>query len=149
MLIERLKEDMKTAMKAGEKLRLETIRILLAEVKNLQVSKGNIHFELEEGDVLGLVAKALKKREESAQIYRDNNRPELAEKELAEAEIIRAYLPAAMTREETEQVVVEAIATVGATGKRDMGKVMGAIMARYKGRIDGKLVQEIVGAKLP
>jgi uncharacterized protein YqeY len=149
MLIERLKEDMKAAMKAGEKLRLDTIRMLLAESKNLQVSKGNIHAELEEGDVLALLGKALKRREEAAQVYRDNNRPELAEKERAEAEIIRAYLPKGLTREETIAAVEAAIAAVGATGKRDLGKVMGAVMAQYKGRIDGKLVQEIVGSKLP
>lgn len=148
-MLEKIKDDMKDAMKAGDKLKVSTLRMMISEIKNLQIEKGGVNVELEEADILTLIQRGVKKRNEAAKSFRDGERTEMAEKEEAEAKILQAYLPEALTGEELEKAVEEAIASTDAQTKRDMGKVMGFVMGKYRGRVDGKSVQAIVMAKLP
>ena len=145
-MIEKIREDVKAAMKAGDKVRLGVLRMTLAELKNLQIAKGG---DLEEGDILAALQKAVKKRDEAAAAFRKGGRDDSAAKEDTEAEVLRGYLPRALSPEELEQAVDEAIAEVGATGRRDLGNVMKTIMGRHRGRVDGKQVQALVASKLP
>ncbi len=144
-MIEKIQQEMKAAMKAGEKLKLGVLRMTLSELKNAAIAKGG---ELDEGEILATIQKAVKKREEAAAAFRDGGREEQAATEEAEAEMLRAYLPDKLSPEELEKVVDEVIAETGATSKREMGQVMKEIMARYRGRVDGKEVQGLVASKL-
>ncbi len=140
-----LLEDMKTAMKAGDKVRLETIRGLRAQLKNAQIEKGG---ELADDEVQQVLNNAAKKRKEAIEQYRALGRQERADMEARELEIIESYLPAQMTPEEIAAVVESTIARVKPESIKDLGKVMGALMPQLKGKADGKLVQQIVREKL-
>jgi uncharacterized protein YqeY len=142
-MMERIADDMKLAMKAGDKLRLETLRTLKAAFLEKQVEKrpaGAITPE----DEIGVLNSALKKRKESIEIFRNNGRPELADQEEKEAAIIQEYLPAQLSGAEVEAAVKMVITALGATSTKDFGKVMPAVMKDLKGRADGKLIQETV-----
>ncbi|RMG67552.1 MAG: GatB/YqeY domain-containing protein [Calditrichaeota bacterium] len=141
----RLLEDMKAAMKSGDKLRLETIRGLRSQLKNKQIEKGA---ELSEDEVLQVLMSAVKRRREAIEQYRAGGREDLVEKESRELEIIQSYLPQPLSQEELNQIIEEAIQTAQASSPRDMGKVMGLVMPRVKGRAEGKLVQQLVREKL-
>ncbi len=143
--IQQLKADMKAAMKAREKDKLQTIRTLLASLKNARIDKGD---DLDEDDVVSVLSTEAKKRREAAEAYAEGGRQELADKEEAELEVIKGYLPPEMTDEEAEALVDEAIAKTGASSKADMGKVMGYVMPKVKGRYDGSKVKDIVLGKL-
>ncbi len=142
---EQLMEDMKAAMKAGDKLRLETIRGLRSQIKNAEIDKGR---ELSEEEVIQVLMNAAKKRKESIELYRQGNRMDRAEEESRELEIIQEYLPEQMSEEEIARLVDKVIKEVNASSPKDMGKVMGKIMPQVKGRADGKVVQKIVQQKL-
>jgi uncharacterized protein YqeY len=141
----KLLDDMKSAMKSGDTVRLETIRMLRAQLKNASLGKQEA---LPEQDVLAILAKEAKKRKESIELYRQGGREDLVESETKELEIIEAYLPAALTEQEIDEIIGEAIQQSGATGVSDMGKVMGRVMSRVKGRADGKMIQNRVRQKL-
>ena len=145
-MIERIRTDMKAALKAGEKLRLAALRMTLAELHNAAIRKGD---ELDEGESLATIQKCVKKREEATAAFREGGREEQAAAEEAEAEVLRDYLPSRLSPEELEAAIDEAIASTGAAGKRDFGKVMQEIMGRHRGRVDGKEVQALVCSKLP
>lgn len=145
MLIDTLTEDMKAAMKARDTARLGVLRMTLSEVKNARIEKGS---DLTDDDVIQVIRRAVKKREEAAEAFRGGNRPELAESETREAEILTAYLPQMITGPELEAIVAAAVAETGATSPREMGKVMKAVMAVHGSRVDGKEVQALVRAKL-
>ena len=136
---------MKTAMKSGDKIRLQTIRGLRAQLKNAQIDKGDTLSEEEELQVL---MSAVKKRKESIEQFRAVNRPDRAEEEEQEMRIIQEYLPEQMSEEEIARLIDRVISEVQATSPRDMGKVMGKIMPMVKGKADGKLVQRMVQQKL-
>jgi uncharacterized protein YqeY len=136
---ERIQNDLKEAMKAGDKERTSTLRMLLAELKNERIRAGR---EVGEEDFLGVVQKAVKQRQDAAEQYRNGNRPELAEKEEREGKILGGYLPAAASEDEVRAAIVELVRAEG-LGPKDLGKVMGAILPRFKGRIDGKVVQRL------
>ncbi|NOX37157.1 MAG: GatB/YqeY domain-containing protein [Calditrichaeota bacterium] len=144
-LEKQLLEDMKAAMKSGDKLRLETIRSLRAQLKNAQIEKGG---ELSEEEQIQVLMKAAKKRKESIEQFRAVGREDRAQIEAQELAIIEAYLPQQMSEDEISRLVDQIIQEVGATSPRDMGRVMGTIMPKVKGRADGKLVQQIVKDKL-
>ncbi len=144
-IIEQLKSDIKDAMRAKNKSLLTTLRSLSAELKQLEVDQRR---EPTDEDAIAIVIKGIKTRQESATQYKDANRPDLEEVELAEIEILKAYQPAQMSEEEITAVVEEAIAATGATSGKDMGKVMGALMPKTKGKADGALVSKIVKEKL-
>lgn len=144
-LQEKLMNDLKEAMKARDKVRMETIRGLRAQLKNREIEKGSALNEEEEIQVL---TSAVKKRKESIEQFRAVNRPERAEEEERELRIIQQYLPEQMGEEEIARLVEEAIRETAAASLKDMGKVMGKIMPRVKGRADGRLVQSLVKKKL-
>jgi hypothetical protein len=144
-ILDALLADIKVAMKAQEKDRLLALRTLHSEIKNLELIEQK---ELNDGNVAGVVAKAIKQRMESIEQFKAANRNDLVEKEQAQADIYKKYLPAQLTKEEIEGIVAAAIAEAGAQGKQDLGKVMKIVMPQVKGRADGKLVNEIVAQKL-
>ena len=140
-----LADDMKAAMKAKDKHRLETIRMLRSELKNAQISKGE---ELAESDVLQVLSTAAKRRREAMEQYAGAGQQDRADEEKAELEIIATYLPAQLDEAAITQIVDDAIQQVGATSMKDMGALMGAVMPKLKGQADGKLVQQVVKKQL-
>lgn len=129
-VIDQVRGDMTTAMKAGEKDRVGALRLVLSELQKAQ-KDGN-------GDDLAVLRRERKRRLEAAEQFRGGGRPELAEQEEAEAKIIEGYLPAELDDSELDAMVAAAIAETGARGPKDMGQVMKAVMARAGGRADGK-----------
>ncbi len=148
-LKERLTEDIKLAMKARDKLRLETIRSLKKFVLEKEVEmrpKGQN--ELTPEQELEVLAQQAKQRRDSIEQYRQGGRDDLADKEAQELEIIETYLPAQLSSEQIGEIIDKIIVSVGAASPKDMGKVMGPAMKELKGKADGKKVQEMVKAKL-
>ncbi|HEU5162016.1 MAG TPA: GatB/YqeY domain-containing protein [Thermoanaerobaculia bacterium] len=145
-LTERIRADLTTAMKARDAARLSTLRLVQAALKNEQIEKGH---ELSDEEAEAVLRRALKQRQDSVEQYRKGSREDLAAKEEAEIVILQEYLPQLLSEVETERIIDETIARTGAESKKDMGKVMKEIMAAHKGRVDGKLVQSILGKKLP
>jgi len=144
-LMDRLGEDLKSAMKSGDKVRLETVRLLRAQLKDVVIEKQRA---LEPEEEIAVLSSAAKKRREAIEAYRNAERPDLLDQETAELAIISEYLPKALSAEELAEVVDAAIREVGATSSKDFGKVMGKVMPQVKGRADGKQVQQIVRERL-
>jgi hypothetical protein len=144
-LTERIRADLTAAMKAREAARLSTLRLVQAALKNEQIEKGH---ELSDEEAEAVLRRALKQRQDSVEQYRKGSREDLAVKEEAEIVVLQEYLPQMLSEAQTERIVDEAIAATGAASKKDMGKVMKEIMASHKGRVDGKIVQAILGRKL-
>lgn len=148
-LKERIDQDLKEAMKSGDKNRLNTIRSIRAALLEKEVSiRVGGKAELSDEQELEVVMNLAKKRKDSIQQYQDADRKDLAEIEQAELAVITTYLPAQMPDEEIEAAVRDIIAQVGATSMKDMGKVMGAAMKKLKGKADGGKVQEMVKSAL-
>ena len=145
-LTEKIRTDLTAAMKAQEKERLSVIRMLQSAVKNEQIHLGH---ELSDEEAMSVIRKAVKQRQDSIEQYSNAGRTELADKERSEMEILKTYLPAELSDEELEAGLREIVAATGAQSKKDLGKVMKEATARYKGRADGKRIQEIVGRLLP
>lgn len=145
-LSEKIRADLTEAMKAQQKERLSTLRMLQSAIKNEQINAGH---ELSDEEAMTVIRKAVKQRQDSIEQYTKGNRPELAEKEQAEMELLKAYLPPELTDDELQNGVVDIIEALGATSKKDMGRVMKEATTRYKGRVDGKKLQEIVSRLLP
>ena len=141
-------QDLKEAMKARQAERLGVIRMLKSALKNASIEKGGMDYVLDDPSALAVVRKELKKRQDSIEGFEKGNRPELAAKEKAEAEILAAYLPKPLTSEEVNQLVTAAIAETGATSKAQMGAVMKAATERAAGRADGKVLSMAVAARL-
>ena len=141
-LTQRVDEDLKSAMKAQEALKVSTLRMLKAAVSNVAIQKGKQ--SLEDGEVVEVIAKLIKQREESVAAFRQGNRPELAEKEGKEAEFLKAYLPAALSDAELRAIVQKAVQETGAAGPQGMGAVMKAVMPKVAGRADGAKVSALV-----
>ena len=145
----RIDQDLKEAMKSGDKNRINTVRAIRAAFLEKEVSlRVGGKAELNEEQELEVVMSLAKKRKDSIQQYKDAGRMDLAETEQAELSVIETYLPAQMADEEIEATVKDIIAGVGATSMKDMGKVMGAAMKQLKGKADGGKVQEIVKSAL-
>jgi uncharacterized protein len=144
-ILDTLLSDIKAAMKAQEKEKLLALRTLHSEIKNLELIDQK---ELSDANVAGVVAKAIKQRAESIEQYKAANRQDLVDTEQAQMDLFKKYLPAQLAKEEIEGIVTAAIAEVQAQGRQDMGKVMKLVMPQVKGKADGKLVNEIVAAKL-
>ena len=145
-LTEKIRADLTAAMKAQEKERLSTIRMLQSALKNEQINVGH---ELSDEEAMVVIRKAVKQRQDSIEQYTTAGRTELADKERSEMEQLKAYLPAEVSEEELESGLREIIASTGAQSKKDLGKVMKEAAARYKGRADGKKIQELVSRLLP
>ena len=144
-LLSRIEQDYITAYKAKDTLRLSVLRLVKAALKNLAVDKRRDVTEEEAVDVL---LKQAKQRQDSITQFEAGNRQDLADKEKAELELIREYLPTFLEGDALAAVVDAAMAKVNAAGPADMGKVIGAIMAEHKGKVDGKAVSDLVKAKL-
>jgi len=145
-LTEKIRADLTAAMKAQEKERLSVIRMLQSAVKNEQINLGH---ELSDEEAMSVIRKAVKQRQDSIEQYSNAGRTQLADKERSEMEILKTYLPAELSEEELESGLRDIIAATGAQSKKDLGKVMKEATAKYKGRADGKRIQEIVGRLLP
>ncbi|HEX7198003.1 MAG TPA: GatB/YqeY domain-containing protein [Dongiaceae bacterium] len=137
MLRDEINEAVKTAMKSQDKLRLSTLRLVNAAIKNADIeARGAGKEALADGDVLGLLQKLIKQRQESIELYEKGGRQELADQERAEIEVIKGFLPQQLSEAETKEAIAAAIGETGAAGMKDMGKVIGALKARYTGRMD-------------
>jgi len=141
-------QDLKEAMKAKQAERLAVIRMLKASLKNASIEKGGMDYVLDDATALAIVRKELKKRQDSIDGFEKGNRPDLAAKEKAEAEILQSYLPQPLTPEELQQLIAAVIAETGATSKAQMGAVMKAASERAAGRADGKALSAAVAAQL-
>ncbi len=135
-LLGRIQTAQKEAMKAKDSARLSTVRMILAGVKDREIALRTSGQEMTEAEVLALMGKMVKQRQESARVYDEGGRAELAEKERAEVRVIEEFLPRAMSAAEVEQAIGAAISEAGAESIRDMGKVMGILKARYTGQMD-------------
>lgn len=142
-LFDKVSEDIKKAMLARDKVRLEALRGAKKEFLEAKTAKG-ANGELSDDSATKIIVKMVKQRKESANIYKENNRPELAENELAEASVLEEYLPKQLSAEELEAELKAIIAETGAAGPRDMGKVMGIATKRLAGRAEGRLISATV-----
>jgi hypothetical protein len=136
---------MKTAMKARESLRLNAIRLIRTAIKNREIDERRA---LDDQEVIGVLSTLVKQRKESAQVYREGGRPELAEKEEQELAIIQEFLPTQLGEEEIRAIIEAAVNETGAASMKDMGKVMKVVTGKTLGRADGRLVSELVKARL-
>jgi len=142
-LLVQIQSDLVQAMKNKEETKLAVLRMLKSAMQLAQVEKGK-GGELTDEDILVLVRRLIKQRVEAAELYKNGGAEDRAAQELAEAKILEVYQPAHLGDEELEKAVAEAANSVGATGPKDMGKVMGRAMAAVKGQADGKRVQQAV-----
>ena len=146
-LEQQIQEDIKAAMRAKDAVALAARRAVKNEILLFKTSEGGAK-DVTDADVLKMIQKLIKQRKETAQVYTDNNRPELAENELAEATVMERYLPKQLSSEELEARIREIVAEVGATSIRDMGKVMGVASKRLAGVADGRAISAAVKALL-
>lgn len=142
-LFDKVSEDIKTAMLAKDKIRLEALRGVKKEFLEAKTAKG-ADGDLNDETAIKILQKMVKQRKDSAAIYVEQNRPELAEKELAEVGALEAYLPKQMSAEELEAEIKAIITQVGATSAKDMGKVMGVATKSLAGKTEGRLISETV-----
>lgn len=142
-LFDQISEDIKAAMKARDKVRLETLRNIKKVFLEAKTAPG-ANDTLEDADALKILQKLAKQGRETAQTYIDNNRQDLADEELAQAKVIEVYLPKPLSEEEIEKEVKDIIAQTGAQGMKDMGKVMGMASKKMAGRADGRAISTIV-----
>jgi uncharacterized protein YqeY len=140
MLQQDINEDLKKAIRSKEEIRLSCLRLLKASIKNKQVEKGR---DLTDEEVIGLISSAIKKGKEAVEAFRKGKREDLASKEESEIKIFQEYLPKQLGTEEIEKIVREVVSQLGATGPKDLGRVMKEAVARMAGRADGKTVNEI------
>jgi uncharacterized protein YqeY len=144
--LDRINQDLAAAMKAQQPGRLSTLRMVKAALKNREIEK---MAPLEDAESIRVLQSLVKQRRDSAEQYRQANRPELAEKEEAEICVIEQYLPAAIDEASLVRIVEEALAEIGATSARDMGRAMKAVMSKLAGQsVDGKIVNQLVKARL-
>jgi hypothetical protein len=141
----RVHEEMTAALKAGDKVRLGALRMLSAAITNREKE---LRHELSDEEVREVAGQQVKRRTESIEAFDAAGRDELADKERAEREVLRAFAPEQLSEAEVDAIVDEAIATTGASSAADLGKVMGAVMARAKGKVDGAEVQRKVRERL-
>ena len=138
---QKLMDDLKQAMRSGDKTRLSVIRLAMSAVKNAEIARRT---DLSDADILGIIAKEAKQRQESIEAFKQGNRNDLVAQEEAELAILQEYLPEQMTRQEIIAEARRSIEEVGAQGLGDKGKVMSKIIAQLKGRADGREINTIV-----
>ncbi len=159
-LIQKLNDDLKQSMRERNEIKTSTLRLLLSAIKYAELKKQDAEFNkrpdvtdlkgitLSEADILGVVAKEVKQREESIEAYKQGHRQDLVDRETAELNILKTYLPQQLSQEEIAAEARQTIAEVGAKGPSDKGKVMPKIMAKLKGKADGKKINDIVSELL-
>lgn len=153
-LKKQLLDDLKAAMKGGDKLRLSVIRMVQAAVKNKEIDArgkedNRPQDQKDDENVLGVLKTFVKQRKEAIEQFTAGGRQDLVDQEKAELEILQDYLPQQMSSEELEKIVAAVISESGATSKKDMGKVMKEVIAKTQGQADNKVISELVKAKLP
>lgn len=144
-LKQKLTDDLKQAMRSGDKAKRSTIRLLMAAISNAEIAR---QAALEEADVLGIIAKEVRQRHESIEAFKQGNRQDLVAQEEAELAVLQEYLPEQMTREEIVAAARRVIEEVGAGGPADKGKVMPKLIAQLKGRADGREINAVVSELL-
>lgn len=147
-LNEQIEKDYVAAYKGKNQVRLNVLRLLKTAVKNRLVDLCRPNGSLDDSELMDVIIKQAKQRQDSIEQYRQANRPDLADREAVELEILNAYLPQKMNADELARVIEDAIAKTGASGPRDMGKVMGMILGAHKGQVDGKELSEAVKKRL-
>lgn len=144
-LHQRIQEDLREAVKNRATSRVAALRFVLSMIRNEEIAKRR---DLEEQEMIGVIQREVKKREESIRIYGQAARSDLVQKEMEEREILRTYLPAPLNEEELEKLIQEALKTSQITSVKEIGKVMKIVMADARGRVDGRRVEEKVKALL-
>ena len=143
MLLEKIKNDLTAALKKEDKARASALRFLLADIQNKEIELKK-RGKLSDEEVVAVIRRQVKQHQESIEAYQKGKREDLVKKEKDELAILKKYLPQAMPPQELEKIVKETIEATGASSPQDFGKVMGAVMAKVKGRADGKAVSEVV-----
>jgi len=144
MTKEQLQQELKIAMLARDEVKKSVLRMLISAISYYEIEKGGAGYSAPPEDILTVIQKQAKQRKDSIAQYNSGGRPELAAKEQEELALLQTYLPTEMTEEEIKILVQEAILQSGATSFQDIGKVMGALMPKVKGKADGNLVNKIV-----
>ena len=144
-MFDQIPNDMKTALKNGEKVKANTLRLLISKLKNKAIEVGS---SLDDKQILQVIQRTAKQHKESIRMYKDGNREDLVEQEQAELDIVERYLPSMMSEEEVNIVVESIIQETGATTMADFGKVMPQVMKKGAGKIDGSIAQSILKSKL-
>ena len=140
-LKQKLADDLKQAMKAGDKTRRSVIRLLMAAIINTEIARQT---DLNDADILGVIAKDVRQHQESIEAFKQGDRPDLVTQEEAELAILKEYLPQQMTREEVVETARRVIEEVGAQGPGDKGKVMPRLIGQLKGKADGREINAVV-----
>jgi uncharacterized protein YqeY len=145
-VLDRIKSDLKAAMRGGDAIAVATLRMLIAAFQYARIEAGH---DLGETEVLAVLERAVKTRREAIEQFEKGGRADLADKERAEIAVVQRYLPEALSPEAVAAAVDALIRELGATGKKDLGRVMKEFMARHRGRVDGKAVNALIAARLP
>lgn len=148
MLKQKMLDDLKAAMKAGDTVKRDALRMLDSMIKNVEIEKQKRETGLTDEEAQEVISRAVKQRKDAVAQYTAGGRADLAEKENKEIEILMAYLPEQMSEDAVREIVKSAISQTGAAGMSDIGKVMGPTMAKLKGQTDGNLVKKIVEEEL-
>lgn len=148
MLKQQLRDQLKESMFAKDELRTSVLRMLISAITYYEIQKGGAGYEATDEDVLTVIDKQVKQRKDSIEQFEKAGRQELADKEKKELELLEKYLPEQMSEDEVRELVKQAIQQTGATSPADMGKIMGALMPKVKGKADGSLVSKIVKESL-
>ena len=144
-MIERLRSDLNAAMKAGDEISVRVLRMVISDLHNRKIAARE---DLTEEQVIAALRTAVKQRQEAAELFAEGGRQDRADAELAEIEVVKEYLPNLLEGDELSAAVDEVIADTGALSPSDMGKVMGELMSRHQGRIDGKVANALVRERL-
>jgi uncharacterized protein len=144
MLKDKIQDDLKQAMIARDEAKLSTIRMLKSAIQYFEIQKGGAGYEATDEDIIEVLSREIKKRKEAIELYRQGGRLDSAQKEEEELQQLQAYLPEQMSEDEVKALVKEAVEQTGASTIQDMGKVMGALMPKVKGKADGTLISNLV-----
>ena len=144
-MFDQIQNDMKTALKNGEKIKANTLRLLISKLKNKAIE---VRSSLDDKQILQVIQKTAKQHKESIRMYKDGNREDLVKQEQTELDIVEEYLPSMMSEEEVNTVVESIIQETGATTMADFGKVMPQVMKKGAGKTDGSIAQSILKSKL-
>lgn len=145
---EKLQQELKTAMLAKDNVKVSVVRLLISSIKNFEIQKGGAGYEANDEEIIQVISKEAKQRKDSIEEYKKADRQELVEKETAELKILESYLPEQLSEVEVRNIVEETISETGATNIKDMGKVMGALTPKLKGKADMSFVSEVVKSNL-
>ena len=143
---EKLENEYKTALKAGDAVKVSTLRMLKAEINNVKLTQSKT--EMKEGEIIKIVQRQIKQHKDSIEQFEKGNRPELVEKEKKELAILSKYMPEQLSEEELKKIITDTIKELEATSKKDMGKVIKTVMEKAKGKAEGKTVSQFVSGML-